>query len=155
MKANRLIRYRLCVSRYFPKGHEKEGLDTNFINSINSLSKIHTIRANYPLWEKRIKKVQEGKAVIELYYWAGKPYRSGHVMFKTIDKSCECGVQELIWSEDNSMCMRPRLYNTCEILNEEILAKNDGLELIDFKNWFKGYDFTKPMAIIHFTKFRY
>ena len=25
----------------------------------------------------------------------------------------------------------------------------------DFKEWFKGYDLSKPMAIIHFTAFRY
>ena len=38
-------------------------------------------------------------------------------------------------------------------LNE--LAKNDGLTLPDFKEWFYKYDLSTPMAIIHFTKFRY
>ena len=35
------------------------------------------------------------------------------------------------------------------------LAKNDGLSLDDFKAWFKSYDLSQPMAIIHFTSFRY
>jgi hypothetical protein len=35
------------------------------------------------------------------------------------------------------------------------LAENDGLSLVDFKAWFKGYDLSKPMAIIHFINFRY
>jgi hypothetical protein len=35
------------------------------------------------------------------------------------------------------------------------LAKNDGLSLKNFKEWFKKYDISEPMAIIHFTKFRY
>lgn len=37
----------------------------------------------------------------------------------------------------------------------EELAFNDGLNLDDWKAWFQDYDFTKPMAVIHFTKFRY
>jgi hypothetical protein len=36
-----------------------------------------------------------------------------------------------------------------------LLSKNDGLSLKDFKDWFKGYDLSKPMTVIHFTKFRY
>ena len=35
------------------------------------------------------------------------------------------------------------------------LAANDGLSTNDWLDWFKNYDLTKPMAIIHFTKFRY
>ena len=40
-------------------------------------------------------------------------------------------------------------------LTREQLAKNDGLSLEEFKEWFKGYDLSQPMAIIHFTRFRY
>ncbi len=35
------------------------------------------------------------------------------------------------------------------------LARNDGLSLEDWEAWFKDYDLSKPMAIIHFTPFRY
>ena len=35
------------------------------------------------------------------------------------------------------------------------LSKNDGLSLEDLKSWFKPYDLSKPMVIIHFGKFRY
>jgi len=35
------------------------------------------------------------------------------------------------------------------------LASNDGLSFEDWEDWFKDYDLSKPMAIIHFTKFRY
>ena len=35
------------------------------------------------------------------------------------------------------------------------LANNDGLDFDDFVDWFKQYDLTKPMAVIHFTNFRY
>lgn len=164
MKASKLIRYRLCVSRYFPKGHKKEGLETNFINSINSLSKIHTIRANYSLWEERMKKVQEGKAVIELYYWIGKPYRSTQETFKILDKDSGCGVQKLEFQE-MIMTTSPviitrkkgvlRIFKTKEQIELSSLASNDGLSYDDFQSWFDKYDLSEPMAIIHFTKFRY
>jgi hypothetical protein len=35
------------------------------------------------------------------------------------------------------------------------IPQNDGLSPEDFKEWFKKYDLLEPMAIIHFTKFRY
>ena len=35
------------------------------------------------------------------------------------------------------------------------LAANDGLSLSDWREWFKDYDLSQPMAIIHFTSFRY
>lgn len=37
----------------------------------------------------------------------------------------------------------------------ELLAKNDGLSLEDWIEWFKSYDLSEPMAVIHFTSFRY
>ncbi|MGJ0538292.1 hypothetical protein, partial [Enterococcus faecium] len=35
------------------------------------------------------------------------------------------------------------------------IARNDGLSIDDWEAWFRNYDLSKPMAIIHFTKFRY
>lgn len=164
------------VSVKFPKGHPRAGEETHFIEKINNAigdtesckvvihtcngvldiwPKIHTIRSNYDLWGKRIGEVQRGEAVIELFYWSDKPYRSKQVVFFTLDKDSGCGVQKLIHGEDSSGNLRPRLFDTCEILEERMLAHHDGLSLEDFKAWFKGYDFSKPMAIIHFTRFRY
>ena len=36
--------------------------------------------------------------------------------------------------------------------NIEDLAKHDGLSFEDWREWFKGYDLSEPLAIIHFTK---
>lgn len=94
--------YVLTVSRYFPTTHKRKGERTSFVCKIlhainfdeagNGLykicsnecetscfrrlidPKIHTIRANYDLWAKRIKEVQEGKAILSIRYWSGKPY---------------------------------------------------------------------------------
>lgn len=158
--------YVLLVSRTFPKRHKMEGEPTFFVEKIfaalgfpylndENIKKFHTCRKSYELWAKRIKEVQEGEAVLSLRYWSGKPYRSKQVEFAVLDKDSGVGVQKLIWTEDNSMNLRPRIYDSCEIIGEDELAKNDGLSIDDFKDWFKNYDLSKPMAIIQFTEFRY
>lgn len=47
----------------------------------------------------------------------------------------------------------PRIGIVYQRKNE--IALNDGLSFEDWENWFKNYDLAQPMAIIHFTKFRY
>lgn len=145
--------YVLIVSRTFPKGHNKEGEQTFFVDKISNGEKIHTIRSNYPLWKKRIKEVQEGKAVLSLRYWSEKPYRSKQVEFARLDKD-SCGVQEIYFINRNIYC--PALCSDRFLKNNiEEIAKNDGLPIELFKEWFKNYDLSKPLAIIHFTNFRY
>ena len=172
MKTQKIKRYRLGVSRIFPKGHPRAIEPTYFVEQIkNSLiefsdeascydngdvivnKKLHTIRSNYPLWEKRMKEVQEGRAVIELFYWSGKPYNSPQIVFATLDKDSGCGVQELSY-HGLMPCVRIGEHEQNALITSD-LAKNDGLSFDDFKAWFKGYDLSEPLAIIHFTKFRY
>lgn len=83
-------------------------------------------------------------------------YKSGkyQVIFATLDKNSGCGVQAvLLFDKDYHTLIDG--YNTFCIKADETLAKNDGLSLEDFKAWFKGADLSEPMAIIHFTPFRY
>jgi len=177
MKTPKIKRYRLGVSRTFPTTHPKKGKPTYFIEKIQlSLNllieapgdfiidldpKLHTCRANYTLWEKRMTEVQAGRAVIELFYWSGKPYHKdengiGQVVFATLDKDSGCGVQELSFyhNGDGTFYLEQPVTDTGDIDVLE-LCKNDGLSLEDFEEWFNGYDLSKPMAIIHFTSFRY
>lgn len=179
MKTRKIKRYRLGVSKKFPTTHPRKGEETGFIKAIlRSLNcpdctppdiedycngcrtnrKIHTIRSNYPLWEKRMKEVQAGRAVIELFYWEDKPYHSKQVVFATLDKDSGCNVQEIIIGKigNNGFCAEINTrYCNRMIIGVECIAQNDGLSLEDFKAWFKGYDLSEPMAIIHFTSFRY
>lgn len=166
----------LTVSRTFPVTHKRKGertyfpekimvtvnpnFEVKFIEEFGSiLLKIHTIRANYTLWEKRIKQVQEGKAIISVRYWAGKPYHKdengiGQVEICQLDKDSGIGIQELYFAYDSINF--PRINeDKIKALMPVVLAKNDGLSIEDFKEWFKGYNLSEPMAIIHFTKFRY
>ena len=175
MKTQKIKRYRLGVSRTFPKGHQRAGEPTYFVEQIkNSLiefsneascndngdvivnKKLHTIRSNYPLGDKRMKEVQAGRAVIELFYWSGKPYNSPQIVFATLDKDSGCGLQKLNFVSSSIKGIDIPIIDLVKgTVNPTALSKNDGLSLEDFKAWFKGYDLSKQMAIIHFTKFRY
>ena len=178
IKTPKIKRYRLGVSRNFPATHARKGEPTYFIEKINSglskyedrlsvsiglnkiSKKIHTIRGNYELWAKRMAEVQAGKAVIELFYWSGKPYHKdengvGQVVFATLDKYSGCGVQELGFTGNEIEFPKIDTILKSYWINIGALAKNDGLSLEDFKEWFKKYDLSKPMALINFTKFRY
>ena len=178
----KLIRYRISIAVKFPSTHQRKGNETDFVDKIlantacdNCLleselcdvmcsysdldPKIHTIRGNYELWEKRFEKINRGEAVIELYQWSGKPYNSKQVVFASLGKDDGIGLQALklhdvmitgaLKNNDVSLTSRNGGLTLSKV------AKNDGLSLDDFKAWFKGDDLSKPMAIIHFTDFRY
>lgn len=163
--------YVLTVSITFPKTHKRAGDPTYFkeklINGLAQLQgedcKIHTIRANYELWAKRIKEIQEGKAILSIRYWSGKPYNSKQVEICQLDKNSGIGTQ-LLYVDSVTLCegketpLYATVYQPFEYKFSPpliYLALNDGLSLDDFKEWFKKYDLSKPMAIIHFTPFRY
>lgn len=174
----KLKTYVLTISRNYPKTHPRKGQETYFVEKILSeqipcglipkddvekfnpfsmtvfyscAPKLHTIRVNYELWAKRIKEVQEGKAVLSIRYWSGKPYNSKQIEIRKLDKDSGIGVQKLRWLTLSTV----EIIDNGVLLNDTQICKNDGLSLDDFESWFKGYDLSEPMAIIHFTKFRY
>lgn len=107
-------------------------------------------RGNFPLWEKRIAQIQNGEAVLSVRQWTGKPYQSKQVEIARLTAEDGVGIQELKLTD----LSRPTTINGQRIeLN--LLAKNDGLGFNDWFYWFEKYDLSKPLAIIHFTKFRY
>ena len=173
MKPKKLIRYRIPVSVKFPATHPKKGEKTHFVTkielalkrfeactaydhkkkeSIVMWEKLHTIRANYDLWANRFEKINRGEAVLELYYWDGKPYLSKTITVCQLGKDDGIGIQK-IESFLNQYAFVETVGAGCYEI--ETIAKNDGLSLEDFASWFKGYDLSQPMAIIHFTPFRY
>lgn len=123
--------------------------------------KIHTIRTNYQLWEKRINEVQEGRAILSIRQWSGKPYRSQQVVIANLTKDDGVGIQALkivryIEKAENKEYVARYIDGEIkDSLTFDEIAHNDGLSLEDWTAWFKGADLTNTMAIIHFTKFRY
>ena len=150
--------YVITLSQYFLATHKRAGDPTDFKEKFLSGEKIHTIRANYPLWEKRIKEVQEGRAALSIRQWTGKPYRSKQVEIAMLAAKNGVGVQKArIMPEANFLIAIDENYDKYLCTADEIekIAQNDGLSIEDWQEWFRGYDLSKPMAIIHFTKFRY
>lgn len=162
----------ITLSSVFPTTHPRKGKGTAFAPSFRngqtcrkckentpalcmgecfSIRKIHTIRANYPLWEKRIAQIQNGEAVLSIRQWTGKPYRSKQVEIARLTAEDGVGIQKLEFVNGNLGL--PRIGIVYQRKQE--LAINDGLSFEDWFEWFKSYDLSKPLAIIHFTKFRY
>lgn len=143
--------YVLTVSKNFPKTHAKAGQTTGFVDNITRLftpecKKIHTIRSNYELWERRAKEINEGNAILSIRYWSETPYRSKQV---EICKLEGIGVEKLEHPDNFAFAQIEG-----KSIDWGIVAKNDGLSFEDFCEWFKVRQ-KEPMAIIHFTNFRY
>ena len=173
-KAKKMEMYVITLSRVFPVKHPRKGEPTNFetqlLNAVwraHNMSigfpqygmKLHTIRSNYALWSKRFKQIDAGKASISIRYWTGKPYHSKQIEICKLTKDDGIGIQKMeflafqegyrkdagIWIAGHVIPMHLR----------EQIAINDGLTLKDWDDLFSDYDKTEPLAIIHFTKFRY
>ena len=155
----------LILSKIFPATHPRKGEPTGFrekfLAAIKQLKgewwKLHTIRANYELWAKRIAEVQRGEAVLSVRQWSGKPYVSKQELIANLTKDDGVGIQKLQLEVADKLFGKyhARIDDGCGSASIIELATNDGLSLDDWKDWFRHYDHTKPLAIIHFTKFRY
>lgn len=139
--------YVLTLSKKFMSTHPRAGQLTNFFDKIKNKTKKHTIRGNYDLWKKRIDEIHHGKAILSIREWSGKPYASPQIeLMKTTQVSVQKLERTLLgWfvdDVDKDLCFYE-------------LSANDGLSFEDFKSWFKSVKINEPMAIIHFTNFRY
>lgn len=159
-------KYVITLSQVFPVTHNRSGEPTGFkdkfLNAIKAAPeewwKLHTIRANYELWKKRFEKIEKGEACLCIRQWTGKPYRSKQVEIARLTREDGIGLQELRIVNEKYKGRGIMLgYVDGEQKNDifHTLSKNDGLSFNDWLEWFKGYNFNKPLAIIHFTKFRY
>lgn len=138
----------LMVSRVFPSYHKSKGELTRFEQKIRDKNKIHTIRANYEKWKRKIDQIRNGEAVLSIREWQGVPYHSKQNYLFYYNQEDALEVSKLTKDENGY------LINDTIRVSEEELAKNDGLTLDEFQEWFKVFP-SEPMAIIHFTGFRY
>lgn len=175
-KKNDMRIYVLMLSKEFPKEHAKAGQWTYFEFALQlvlkgykqwqadtphgtvlvNVPKIHTIRTNYERWEKRIQAIQEGKAVLSIRQWKGRPYEKGNVQLEIarLGKDSGIGVEELKINKDaDGYPVGGTIGNL--FVPGELLARNDGLSFDDWRTWFKDLDMAVSLPIIHFTKYRY
>ena len=161
-------KYVITLSQVFPVTHIRKGEPTGFKDKFlaaigkedGDWLKLHTIRANYELWKKRFEEIEAGKACLCIRQWSGKPYCSKQVEIVRLTREDGIGIQELKIDKfpvEDCTALYGFVNGHTQNHNEffETLAHNDGLAFADWYEWFKGYDLSKPLAIIHFTKFRY
>lgn len=138
--------YVLMLSERFPITHKRAGEPTHFISKIKNGEKIHTIRANYDLWKKRIDEINNGLAMLSVRIWDDKPYKSKQIeKFQFI---AETGISIQKLDNPSNFCFAP--VDGKKMINWSEIAQNDGLSFDDFCDWFNIRS-SKPMAIIHFT----
>lgn len=142
--------YVLMLSKVFPATHPLKGEPTGFREAFRK-NKLHTIRANYPLWKKRIAEVQRGEAVLSVRQWSGRPYMSKQETIATLTADDGVGIQKLTFFSGRIIYPTVGKYQP----SVKEIAHNDGLDSTYWLYWFRNYDLTKPLAIIHFTSFRY
>jgi hypothetical protein len=169
----------ILLRKTFPKNHSKARKETNFREKLlrgigcpdcskergitcyycsrDMKEKIHTCRENYEYWKKKIDRLKAEGGVLSVRQWSGKPFRSPQEIIVDIPAE-NVGVQKLDWCTEETASIQPSAYEGYPLgmpVNISELSENDSLSLDDFRAWLKGYDLSKPMAIIHFTKFRY
>ena len=94
--------------------------------------------------------------MLSIRQWTGKPYRSKQIEIATLTSKNGIGVQKLIFVGNDIMLPVVEYGgNKFRSMDRYRLASNDGLSFKNWVDWFRGYDLSKPMAIVHFTKFRY
>jgi len=159
--------YYLTLSQVFPSTHPRAGKPTFFRDKLHAAltdnadywNKLHTIRANYEFWAKRFEKIEAGEAELSIREWVGKPYGKGSTQMEIVRLTKEDGIGlqklEFELADKSFGKYHPLIDDGKGVSSIEELAANDGLSLEDWKAWFCDYDLSKPMAIIHFTKFRY
>lgn len=165
--------YVITLSQVFPTTHPKAGIPTGFQHKLqaalngwkdHAFIKLHTIRANYPLWAKRFEQIERGEACLSIRQWSGKPYASKQVEIARLTKADGIGIQKLHLTDEIDMLGEYGIVeSTWELfgipgdtkVSYKQLANNDGLSYKDWDAWFEKYDKSKPLAIIHFTNFRY
>ena len=149
----------LMVSKQFPETHSRRGDETEFERKIELGNKIHTIRGNFHLWAHNAEKMKKGTYYLSIRQWSGKPYKSKHK--EIFQKHSPIGVQpiELFYHAENDTISAK--IDGVDWLDADCcrIAKNDGLSVQDFKEWFFGKapseDKVFNGVIIHFTDFRY
>lgn len=166
--------YVLMLSQEFPAKHPRVGEPTMFVSKLKRAlkmpmighpffepyeptTKIHTIRANYDLWKKRFDKINKGEAELSIRAWEGKPYRSQQVEIARLTKDDGIGLQKFEVYANYAGINNWQHFKIDDrgYMSINDIPNKDGLSREDWIDWFKNYDLSKPMAIIHFTKFRY
>lgn len=142
----------LC--KVFPVTHSRAGEKTGFEQKLKNGIKKHTIRYNAKdVWDKRYNDISKSKKYLSVREWTGRPYNSEQREFARYDK---IGLQKITMTYSSTDEV-PQCWVDGKHVSAYDLAKNDGLSVEDFTEWFFGCNKGNVFdgVIIHFTDFRY
>ena len=146
----------ITFSKAFPPGHSKVGQPTGFESKLKAGTKIHTIRADAKgWWDKCAEAINSGRKYVSLREWVGRPYNSEQRILGEREK---IGLQTITmtYSSEDEL---PQAWVDGKKVPVEQLAKNDGLAVEDFVEWFFSTPLYKSNTfegkVIQLTDFRY
>ena len=144
----------LTLCKSFPVTHSKAGEATGFEKKLKEGAKIHTIRYNAKnVWDERYEGITSGKKYLSVREWTGRPYNSEQRELSRFDK---IGLQHvtMTYGADDAY---PQIWIDDKLVPIQEVAKNDGLSVEDFVEWFFGNSKENVFegVVIHFTDFRY
>ena len=165
--------YYLTLSQTFPAKHPRKGEPTWFKEKVMDAIcvahgidrrpkgiiyglhgyKLHTIRANYELWKKRFEEIERGEACLSVRQWSGKPYRSKMIEICRLTKDDGIGIQKLYLTDEINLLGEYGIVESTWELFE--IPGDSKVPIWHLRIRTRKYDKSKPLAIIHFTKFRY
>lgn len=128
----------MMFSTVFPKGHPREGQPTEFVQKIlKALSMLDHNISMQTQYEPKWHTIRAGENwkpgdVFQPKIWSGRPYNT-----KTINIATPITVAQT-WALEKSEHTATFYLEgkPLTLANIEVIAGNDGLELIDFYNWF-------------------
>jgi hypothetical protein len=113
---------------------------------------LHTIRLNYDLWKHKADQINAGDMVLSVRQWEAQPYKSQQV---EVARLTQLHVQrfEAVYGATDTI---PRVWvDGCEVIDVEQVAKNDGLELGDWVDFFFKRTNHVEGVVLQFTDFMY
>lgn len=145
----------LTLCKVFPVTHQRAKQPTGFEEKLNCGEKIHTIRGNNKgVWDSRYADIASGGKYLSIREWEGRPYNSQQ---REIARRDQIGLQKITMTYGTDDAV-PQAWVDGRKVPVEELAKNDGLSVEDFVNWFFGSVHEGNVfegVVIHFTDFRY
>lgn len=144
----------LTLCRVFPATHSKKGINTLFAVKLFAGRKIHTIRADEKgQWAQKVADINAGNKILCVREWTGRPYNSEQREFARYEK---IGLQHITMTYGSDDA-RPKVWVDNKKVSIHEVAKNDGLSVEDFVEWFFGNNKENVFegVVIHFTSFRY
>ena len=147
----------LLLSVNYMVWHSKAGKPTGFAAAFKAGIKLHTMRGNYAYWARKAELINSGKMELSIRQWEGKPYNSSQYEIARLQHLHVQRYEGYWYKEQREKGELPTFLIDGK-LHEDVaqLAKNDGLSLEDWLEWFFKKTEKVEGVILHFTEdFKY